>query len=180
MHASLQPKEGMFRGPHPNSRLEPDGTFRFKAPAGTYSLPWHFGSIGYVKSVTVNGQPTSPDHIVIGEGGGQLEVILSPKTALIEGTLEGALAGNVMVLAYPESGNRERPLVTMATPGSSSFTLRSIPPGRYRIGAVSGASIGFDPRSRTFFDAVQKHGTAIALAEEERKTMNLRIVDVTQ
>jgi hypothetical protein len=117
-----------------------------------------------------------PDDIVISEGGGQLEVFLSPKTATVEGTLEGEFSDNVMVVAYPESGSRERSVMTMGVPGSASFTLRSVAPGRYRIAAVSGGSESFDPRSRAVYDAVQKHGSALSLAEEDRKTLNLRIV----
>lgn len=164
-----------------------DGTFEIKdIPGGTYQLAVAAKSEVYrdyyTKSITESGREVVDTGFAV-TGGAGLEVVVSAKGCLIEGTVtdtNGKPVVNADVVAVPASGQRMRPDAYQAekTNTQGQYVLRGMNPGQYVVVALEGAHE--DTRSAEFFAKYGKVGDQVELAEGDKKSLALKITETKE
>lgn len=175
---------GMADGFSPAARVAADGSFEWKnVPSGTYYLQFvdGAGSSGwYLKSALAGGREVSESGLVMDGGAVVLDVLVSKKGAAVEGVAtdqNGGPVANAVVVAVPEARlrSREDRFFKAATDQSGRFSLNGMPPGDYTLFAWESldGDAYYDPN---FLKNYQGQGTALPLAEGERKTVQLKTI----
>jgi protocatechuate 3,4-dioxygenase beta subunit len=164
--------------------VEQDGTFEVKdVPGGTYQLGVTAKSElyrdYYVKSVTESGREVVDTGFAV-TGGAGLDVVVSAKACTIDGTvadLNGKPVVTAEVVAVPASGLRMRPDAYQVekTNAQGQYALRGMNPGQYLVVALDGTRE--DPRSAEFLAKYGKTGEQVEVAEGEKKTVGLKVVE---
>jgi hypothetical protein len=113
----------------------------------------------------------------------QVEIVLTGRTAQVSGfVMDENLkpAFGAMVLLIPADSTR-RPrewyrLTTSTTAKDGKYTRSGVRPGDYLIAAVSRVQYEALQRSSSDVDVLAKYGERISLVENDKLTMNLRVV----
>jgi len=136
---SLAPIDGPYFTPQPSAQLDKDGAF---ALSGVLPGRWRLivSVPGFVKSVSLAGEPVSPYRIQIGAGAaGPLRIVMGSKLADVRVEVAGAAADReISAVIFPEDSDRlgaglERAGSAM---GTGRIEFGAMPPGRYRVFAI--------------------------------------------
>lgn len=159
-----------------------DGGFRFHhVPEGTYSLsffPLPTGS--YLKSSgTVDVLETG---IAVGNGPvGPLDITITSATARVDGTVsnDNTSGGNVVVVLIPDGRRRSQfNYYRVASPDKSNqFSLRTIPPGDYKLFAFEGMERR-EFMNPDFLRPYENQGHSLHLEDGSRETVQLDLIVV--
>jgi len=175
---------GMGEGFSPVARVATDGSFEWKnVPPGTFYLQFLDGSGTsgwYLKSAMAGGRDVNESGLVMDGGALLLDVLVSSNGGAVDGLAadeKGQPVANAVVVAVPEPKlrSREDRFFKTVADQSGRFTLRGITPGAYTLFAwesVDGESY-LDP---DFLKNYLGQGTAVPLAEGERKTVQLKVI----
>jgi hypothetical protein len=165
----------------------PDGTFAMGASGGScfvaaedFPLPgWYF------KAAMFDGRDISDGSLEIkGDISGVL-IQFSDDVSRIAGTVrtaQGTPDNSVSVVVFPADRQRwtsygsrfSRRLRSTPVSASGTFAFMALPPGDYFVAAISDALIDSwqDPK---VLDAVSRTATRVSLAENEKRTVDLRV-----
>jgi uncharacterized protein (DUF2141 family) len=108
-------------------------------------------------------------------------ITLSDKSTQLSGTLQdpsGKPTSDYTIVVFAVDPRYWQPnsrRIQSTRPGTSgTFTIRNLPPGDYRLAAVTDAEPGewYDP---AFLEQLRSASTPITLGEGEKKTQDLRI-----
>jgi protocatechuate 3,4-dioxygenase beta subunit len=159
-----------------------DGSFEWKGvPAGTYYMELT-GDPGtsadwYLKSVFAGGREADDSGFSVNGGNVALDLMASANGAVVEGAVadrKGEPMANAVIVAVPEARLRTRVDRWRKTVSDQSgrFSLRGVRPGEYTLFAwetVDGESY-YNPE---FLKAFEAQGSALHVAEGDRKSVNL-------
>lgn len=126
----------------------------------------------YLKSVAISGHEVPPDNVVVTGRRGDLELVLSPNGAQIEGTLfdskDQPTRGSVLLVPdLPDPGPPE--LLRRASAGSDGkFTLRGVRPGSYRVVALESLTLSEQLNEPDFTRKLAGMGTSLVVEEQGR------------
>jgi carboxypeptidase family protein len=193
---SAQPGERMMSfGPSPSTTTGTDGTFTLNDLIGPLLIRGgaaggRSGSSGYtLKAVMLGGTDITDTPVEFkAEHSKHLEVVLTSRASTLEGAVtqdNGEPANDVMVLLIPEdkaSWRMGSPRMRMTAPQKEGrFTANQVLAGRYHVIAVPRE--GFYLSSDTgpeFFEALVKEATSVTIGEDEKRTVDLRVVKVAR
>ena len=194
---STQPADrSPMYGPLPSATSGQDGTF---------TLSDLFGPV-LVRGGVMGGSPGNPPvytlkAIMLGgtditdtpvefkaEHSRHLEVVLTSRASTVEGTVtddNGAPASDVMVVMIPEDKAAWRvtsPRMRMAPPlKEGHFSIPRVLAGRYHMVAVPRESLYLSPdTSPDVFDQLVKEATAVTVGEDEKRSVDLRVVRIAR
>jgi protocatechuate 3,4-dioxygenase beta subunit len=175
--------QGGPAGPPPSGAVQPNGTFTLPQvgpgdyrimvggiPQNHYVKVARFGSVDVLnQGLRVSGQPS-----------GQLETLVSPNTASIEGSVvddKQRPAINVTVVLVPDGSFRQRFDLyrVVSTDANGRFRLQGITPADYRLFAWEDVEQGAwqDPE---FIRLYQDYGKAYRFTEGSQTTVDLRLI----
>ena len=171
------------------AHLAPDGGFQWTdVPAGNYYVQvmgsGDANQAWFVKSALAGGRDVSESGIALSGGTASLDLVINSNGGLVEGVAvdhNGEPVANAVVVAVPESRLRARTDHYRRTVSDQSgrFTLRGIRPGDYTIFAwesVDGEAY-YNPDFLKIYDG---QGSALRVAEGERKTLQLEVIESGQ
>jgi len=157
-----------------------DGTFRFRnVPEGSYSLNFFpLPSGTYLRSS--GSTDVLEGGLVVGSGGvAPLDVTISAATASIEGSVlkGGSPAAGVSVVLIPEGKrrNQEANYRFAMTDRLGQFSLRSIPPGDYKLFAWDGLERR-EFMNPDFVRQFENQGRPIHLDDGSRESVQLEAI----
>jgi protocatechuate 3,4-dioxygenase beta subunit len=170
------------------SRVHKDGTFELKnVPNGKYFLA--VGARGeatklrdyFTKAVLLNGQEVGDSGFTT-SAGTNLDVVISAKGAMIEGTVvdeKGKPVPSVTVVDVPDPERRLRPDLYQqdTTDERGHFSLRGLNPGSYTV-------LAFEELQESVTDPefLQSHGSQgekVQLDEGTRKSIVVKVIPAT-
>lgn len=177
------------------TRVAADGSFEWKnVPPGNYYVQFagdaRINAVGatgegsqsgwFLKSVLAEGRDITDSGINVSGGELSLDLLASANGAVIEGVVtdhKGDAVSNAVVVAVPEArlrGRVERYRKTVSDQ-TGRFALRGVPPGDYTLFAWESvdADSYYDP---DFLRSYQAQGTALHIAEGDRKAMQLEAI----
>jgi hypothetical protein len=175
---------GMGDGFSPVTKIAADGSFEWKSvPPGTFYLQFVDGAGGggwYLKSALAGGRDVNESGLAMEGGAVVLDVLVSSNGGTVDGLAadpKGDPVPNAVIVAVPEPRLRSREDRYFKTVADQSgrFTLRGVPPGEYTLFAwesMDGESY-YDP---DFLKNYQGQGSALPLAEGERKSVQLKVI----
>jgi hypothetical protein len=164
--------------------IDPQGNFTLngvpstRMEAGISGAPAQF----YLKSALLDGQETVNTGVEAAPGSShRLELVIGADSAQVEGVVldskdqPAAQAKVALIPADPALRAAVRLYRSAETAQNGRFTLRTIPPGKYRICAWDGVEDGawFDP---DFMARYEKAGEAVSLDSRDRKTVSLKLL----
>jgi len=165
--------------PNPTA-LNEDGTFEVKdVAAGSYWIEMEAKSDlfrdDYVKSVMEDGRETVETGFAV-NGGATLDVVMSGRGAVIEGTVvdeKGYPVVDAYVVTVPSGGKESRPgaYQRVQTKAKGVFELHGLNPGEYVVVAL-GMNPG-DVRGAEFLQKAGEKGVKVRVEEGERKSVEL-------
>jgi len=133
----------------------------------------------YLKSVAISGHEVEADNVVVSGRRGNLDLVLSPNGAQIEGTLfdqkEQPTRGSVLLIPdLPDPGPPE--LLRRVSAGSDGkFTLRGVRPGSYRLLALESLDVTELLNEPDFAHKLAGRGISIIAEEQGRYRFQLRL-----
>lgn len=163
---------------------EVDGQGRFRlvgVPQGVWDLrvePMPRG--GYLKSMKLGDQDVLRTEMEIGTSvSGDLEIVLSTKSGLIEGTIARAKEGlPIQVMALPEGDERLMPGFQLfgRVTREGRYQIEGVRPGKYRVfaSAASGTMAGW--RDPDVLKALESKMTLVTVEESGRITQDLTLI----
>ncbi len=165
-----------------NAQVKEDGTFTVRTiQAGRYRVTLYGGGNGYLKSAKLGSVDVLADGLEIPDGGvsGALEMVRSPKSAEVSGTLQDnkdkPLPGAMAVL-LPEDKDREQ--MERYGVGTAdqygAFTIKSVRPGKYKLIAIEGAE-GTEWMDPEFVKPYEKKAVALTLVEGQKESRQLTV-----
>lgn len=173
----LNPVEQNFYTPQAHAQVNKDGTFTL---TGVLPGRWRLmvGVAGYVKSLSLGGQPVSPDGFQISPGAvGPLRVVMSSKMAEVNVTVNGSSPDQkVSVLLYPEDTARMGVGLERVTTGTERLGFGGIPPGRYRLLATDSPNPWPLLQRPDLLKAIESHTQALDVPEGGRVSATLELV----
>jgi uncharacterized protein (DUF2141 family) len=172
-----------FGGPM-GAQVDADGNFTITGVApGRYMISAQGGQGFTAKSAVAMGRDAldfpmevKPSESVMG-----VAVTLSDKSTQLSGTLQdssGAPTSDYTIIVFPGDNRYWQPnarRIQSTRPGTSgTYTIRNLPPGEYRLAAVTDVEPGewFNP---AFLEQLRAASTPISLSEGEKKTQDLRL-----
>jgi hypothetical protein len=194
---STQPGDrGPMYGPLPSATSGQDGTF---------TLSDLFGPV-LVRGGVMGGSPGNPPAytlkaVMLGgtditdmpvefktEHSRHLEVVFTSRASTVEGAVtddNGAPASDVMVVMIPEDKAGWRvtsPRMRMAPPlKEGRFSLPRVLAGRYHIVAVPREAVYLSPDTGAeVFEQLIKEATAVTVGEDEKRSVDLRVVRIAR
>jgi len=189
LHVRLSPLDPDFTGLWPNAKVEKDGTFSL---AGVLPGHWRLtvdGLPGYVKSLSLGDQQVSPYDFNVAPGAsGTLRVVVSSKTAKVEGAVSGfrpaaiPVSGfrpadnNVWVILIPEDPARASAARVWNVNPDGHFEVAGVEPGPYRLYSVFGVEPWALQQNTKIFKAFEGRGTRVDLEEDGRATAQVEII----
>jgi hypothetical protein len=133
----------------------------------------------YLKSVAISGHEMPVDNIVVSGRRGNLELVLSPNGAEIDGMLfdeqEQPARGSILLVPdLPDPGPPE--LLRRAYADSTGkFSFRGVRPGTYRIVALESTEVNEELNQPDFARRVAARGESIIVEESGRYLVNARL-----
>jgi len=133
----------------------------------------------YLKSVAISGHEVPPDDVIVNGSRGDLELVLSPAGAQVEGTLfdskDQPTRGSVLLVPdVPDPGPPD--LLRRAGAGSDGkFTFRGVRPGSYRVVALESLNLSEQLNEPDFARKLAGLGTSLLVEEQGRYKMFLRL-----
>jgi len=137
----------------------------------------------YLKSLAVSGHDMPPDNVVVSGMRGDIEIVLSPAGARIDGTLfdaeEEPTRGSILLIPdVPEPGPPD--LFRRASADSKGkFTFRGVAPGSYRMLAVESVNLSSEINDPDFQRTIGNRGQGLTVEENGRYTVSLKLSDRT-
>jgi hypothetical protein len=131
----------------------------------------------YLKSVAISGHEMPADSVVVSGRRGDLELVLSPDGAQIEGQVfdqkdQPARGSVLLVPDLPDVGPPE--LLRRASAGSDGkFTLRGVRPGSYRLLALESLELSEQLNEPDFSRKLSGRGNSILVEEQGRYRVSL-------
>ncbi len=168
-----------------NTQVQQDGTFTLKGvSAMRYRVGVTANSPGYLKSATLGGQDVLADGVDMRTAGGNLEIVYSMSAAEIDGMATtadgpGAANGAVTVLPDPPQPERTNLYKQGRTDASGSFSIRGVPPGKYRVYVWEDLEPGtqYDPDYMKPFESL---GTSVSVDENGKAQLTLKQITKAQ
>jgi protocatechuate 3,4-dioxygenase beta subunit len=133
----------------------------------------------YLKSLAISGHEVPVDNVVVTGRRGDLELVLSPNGAQIEGMLfdekdQPARGSILLVPDLPDPGPPE--LLRRAYAGSDGkFSLRGVRPGAYRVIALESLELTEELSQPDFARRIAGRGESIIVEESGRYRINARL-----
>ena len=163
--------------PQPRAEIGKDGAFTITGVLPGY---WRLmvGAPGYVKSVTLGGQPQSANRLPITPGAaGPLHVTLGTKMAELEVNVTGASSEHpASVLLFPEDLDRLGTGLERVAMGGERAGFGPVPPGRYRLLATTGMNAWPFLQRPDLLKALASHTQAIEVPEGGRLTATVEVI----
>ena len=167
------------------ANVEKDGTFSIgNVLPGRWclrveSLP------GYVKSLSFGGEVVHSCVFGVAPGaGGVMRVVVSTKTAQVEGTVEGTQPGadsnNISVIMIREDPDVPAGAAPVTRVHQGRFTISGLEPGHYRLYALTFAEAGMLRQNPRVLKALQARGTQVAVEAGGRATVQVQILPTEQ
>ena len=184
-HVSLQQatdNRAMFGGGE--SLVENDGSFRIRnVNPGKYRVSFYGTGVEdlYLKSARMGDADVLDTDLDIrpGQGAGQLELVMSSKSARVEGSVsddQSKPLSGVQVVLVPDSSRRSivRLFKTAATDQQGRFTLGGIAPGEYKLLVFDDLEFGaqYDPE---FLKQHEEKGKSLSLRESSQESVTLKL-----
>lgn len=157
-------------------KVNPDGTFQAPRPLppDDYSVELQDpGDSVYLKAITTRGQKTNSSIVRIEEST-NLDLAISDKASKVEGMVRNAdekpVNNCVVILADAEAvANR----IYFSHPDNEGrFALKTVPPGKYSIGCLSGLASDQD-LSPEMLGKVRSNGRGITVDEKQSLSVSL-------
>ena len=194
---STQPGERtMMFGPAPSATSGQDGTFTLNDLFGPLLIRGGVmgGSPGNpsvytLRSVMLGGTDITDTPVEFkAEHSRHLEIVLTARASTVEGTVtddNGAFTSDVMVMMIPEDKAAWRvtsPRMRMAPPMKEGrFSIPRVLAGRYYMVAVPRDGFYVSPdTSPELFEQLAKEGTSVTVGEDEKRTVDLRVVRIAR
>lgn len=133
----------------------------------------------YLKSLAISGHDVPPDNVVVSGMRGDIEIVLSPAGARIEGILfdgeEEPTRGSILLIPdVPEPGPPD--LFRRASADSKGkFTFRGVAPGSYRMLAVETLNLSSEINDPDFQRAIGNRGQSLTVEEKGQYTVSLKL-----
>lgn len=165
----------MARASYPDykfdAQLRPERRYR----AAVRNLPEDY----YLKSLAISGHDVPPDNVMVSGTRGEMEIVLSPTGARIEGTLldakEEPTRGSILLVPdTPEPGPPDLFRRTSAD-SKGKFTLRGVAPGSYRLVALESVSLETEINDPDFFRTIGNRGQGLTVEESGKYTVSLKL-----
>jgi hypothetical protein len=133
----------------------------------------------YLKSIAISGHDLPPDNVVVSGRRGDLEIVLSPAGARVEGTLFDAKGeptrGSVLLVPdVPQPGPPDLFRRTSAD-SKGKFTLRGVAPGSYRLIAVENMNLETEINDPDFLRTLGNRGERLLVDENGRYTVSAKL-----
>jgi hypothetical protein len=154
-----------------DAQLRPDRRYR----TAVRNLPEDY----YVKSLAISGHEVPPDNVVVSGVRGDIEIVLSPAGARIEGTLLDAndqpTRGSILLVPdVPEPGPPD--LFRRASADSKGqFTLRGVAPGSYRLLPLETVSLDSEISDPDFQRTIGNQGQVLTVEEGGKYAVSLKL-----
>jgi carboxypeptidase family protein len=154
-----------------DAQLRPERRYR----AAVRNLPEDY----YLKSLAISGHDVPPDNVVVSGIGGQMEIVLSPTGARIEGILfdakEEPTRGSILLV--PDASEPGPPDLFRRAGADSKgkFTLRGVAPGSYRLVALESVSLETEINDPDFLRTIGNRGQALIVEESGKYTVSLKL-----
>jgi hypothetical protein len=154
-----------------DAQLRPDRRYH----AIVRNLPENY----YLKSLSLSGHEVAPDNVVVSGKRGDIELVLSPAGAHIEGVLFDAkdqpTRGSILLVPdVPEPGPPDLFRRTSAD-SKGKFTLRGIAPGSYRLLAVESVNLDSEINDPDFLRTIGNRGEGLMVEESGNYTVSLKL-----
>jgi 5-hydroxyisourate hydrolase-like protein (transthyretin family) len=187
-HVSLPAADnrGMFGAGE--ALVENDGSFRLRnVNPGKYRVSFYAGGGAddlYLKSARMGDADVLDTDLDIrpGQGAAQLELVMSSKSARVEGSVsddQSKPLSGVQVVLVPDSSRRSiiRLFKTAATDQQGRFTLRGIAPGEYKLLVFDDLEFGaqYDPE---FLKQHEEKGKSLSLRESSQESVTMKLTPV--
>jgi len=119
-----------------------------------------------------------PDNVVVSGMRGDIEIVLSPAGARIDGTLfdgEEPTRGSILLIPdVPEPGPPD--LFRRASADSKGkFTFRGVAPGSYRMLAVESVNLSSEINDPDFQRTIGNRGQGLTVEEKGQYTVSLKL-----
>jgi len=187
----LSPAESiaMF-GPTPRATSKSDGTFVLDDfSAGKYYVRTNAPAGAYVKSVRFGQQEILGKELDLSQTiSGDLEIIFRSGTAEVDGTVQladragssstgqPASAPATLIVLIPDVLNADGYGISYGSANQlSSFTIKNVPPGRYRACALESAKRD-DVEDPQVLKQLESRGTEVELKENDHKQIQLPVI----
>ena len=162
--------------------LTPDGTFSIEAPNGTSTIEVSDLPDGWMlKAVTLDGSYITDEIVDFTDGGTRrLDVVLTDRTSGVSGTVtdrSGKAISNAIVVVFPEDRTRwtaTRLLRGVAADNSGRYGIDQLPPGAYRIVAVSTLPMNAWQDSEVL-DRLWPISTSLRVLEGDQRSVPVRM-----
>jgi hypothetical protein len=133
----------------------------------------------YLKSIAISGHDLPPDNVVVSGRQGDLEIVLSPAGARVEGTLFDAKGeptrGSVLLVPdVPQPGPPDLFRRTSAD-SKGKFTLRGVAPGSYRLIAIESMNLETEINDPDFLRTLGNRGEGLLVDENGRYTVSAKL-----
>lgn len=152
----------------------------FSLPPGSYAVRFQSTSLGaYVKKITNRGGVDPGAIIIVPEAATfEIVVVVSAKTATLEGTVTSEVKGakTVMLLPEPAGQNTQINIRTVSTDASGHYKLERIVPCSYKLFAFAEEIPGTALQNGDVPQLVENKGISITLKESDKET---RAVPIT-
>jgi hypothetical protein len=154
-----------------DAQLRPDRRYR----TAVRNLPEDY----YVKSLAISGHEVPPDNVVVSGVRGDIEIVLSPAGARIEGILLDAndqpTRGSILLVPdVPEPGPPD--LFRRASADSKGqFTLRGVAPGSYRLLPLETVNLDSEISDPDFQRTIGNQGQALTVEEGGKYAVSLKL-----
>jgi hypothetical protein len=133
----------------------------------------------YLKSVALSGHNVPPDNIVVNGTRGDIELVLSPSGAQIEGSLfdskDQPTRGSVLLVPdVPEPGPPDLYRRTSAD-SKGKFSFRGIAPGSYRLVTMESVNLDSEINTPDFARTIGNRGQGLIVDESGKYTVSLKL-----
>jgi hypothetical protein len=133
----------------------------------------------YLKALTIAGHEAPPDNVVVSGIRAEMEIVLSPGGAQIEGALQDAkdepTRGSILLV--PDVAQPGPPdLYRRASADSKGkFTLRGVAPGSYRLLALESINLDADINDPDFLRTIGNQGQGLIVEENGKYSVALKL-----
>jgi hypothetical protein len=170
-------------GPHsllsPSALVEDNNQFLLESVvAESYRVGAYGLGALYLKAARYGGRDASVEPVRIEAGGGELEIVLSPNAARLDGqiTQDGEGVAGAYVVLVPDDRTRKDLFHSVATDQYGVYAFIGIAPGRYKVFAWERIdfSAWLDPN---ILAAVESQGVRVELEEGDAKRVTPELIE---
>jgi hypothetical protein len=133
----------------------------------------------YLKSVAIAGHELPPDNVVVSGIRGNMEIVLSPRGAQIEGALLDAKdePTHGSILLVPDVAQPGPPDLYRRTSADSKgkFTFRGVAPGSYRLVALESLNLDAEINEPDFLSTIANRGESLIVEENGKYSIALKL-----